>query len=148
MKELSGEQLEYAVSRFVSLYQSRDIKQTELERISGVNQSTISKIVRPQEDEKYTPSAEVLQKLFKALGFRLTDILNESDHVADEIAGYLATPLTGLSVKEDEEIRKVVASIRAITREAQFADPGFDIYGLATSLTRNSMQTSVLPKCT
>jgi len=128
LKELSGEQLEYAVSRFVSLYQSRDIKQTELERISGVNQSTISKIVRPQEDEKYTPSAEVLQKLFKGLGFRLADILNESDHVADEIAGYLATPLTGLSVREDDEIRKVVASIRAVTREEQFADPSFDIY--------------------
>jgi len=128
MKELSGEQLEYAVSRFVSLHQSRDVKQTELERLSGVNQSTISKIVRPQEGEKYMPSVEVLQKLFKALGFRLTDILSESDHLADEIAGYLATPLTGLTVKEDDEIRKVVDSIRTITREAQFANPGFDIY--------------------
>jgi len=128
MKDLSAEQSEYAVSRFVSLYQSRDLKQTELERISGVNQSTISKIVHPQGGEKYTPSVDVLQKLFKALGFRLTDILNESDHLSDEIAGYLATPLTGLSSEQDQELRRVVESIRSIAREGQFANPEFDIY--------------------
>src|ERR1017187_2477435 len=103
MKELSNEQLEYAVSRFVSIYQSRGIKQTELERMteSEVAQSTISKIVRPQDGDKYTPSVDVLQRLFKALGLRLEDILHESDHLADEIVGYLATPLTGLSPQED-----------------------------------------------
>ena len=128
MKDLSAEQSEYAVSRFVSLYQSRDLKQTELERISGVNQSTISKIVHQQGSERYAPSVDVLQKLFKALGFRLTDILSESDHVSDEIAGYLATPLTGLSTKQDEELRRVVESIRSIAREPQFVNPDFDIY--------------------
>jgi transcriptional regulator with XRE-family HTH domain len=128
MKELSSEQLEYAVSRFVSLYQSREIKQTELERLSEVTQSTISKIVHPQDGEKYTPSAEVLQKLFKPLGFRLADILNESDHLADEIVGYLATPLTGLTEKQDAEVRRVVYSIRALTGEPQFSNPSFDVY--------------------
>lgn len=128
MKELSSEQLEYAVSRFVSIYQSREIKQTELERISGVNQSTISKIVRPQDGEKYMPSSDVLQKLFKALGYPLDNILNESDHLTDEIVGYLATPLTGLTSREDEELRRVVASIREISHDAQFTNPSFDVY--------------------
>ncbi len=127
-KELSLERVEYAVSRFVSILQSRDIKQTELERLSEVNQSTISKIVHPQEGDKYTPSAEVLTKLFKALGFRLGDILNESDHLTDEIAGYLATPLTGLTAKEDAEVRKAVDSIRKVAQCEQFVHPGFEIY--------------------
>src|SRR5258708_13621977 len=126
MKDLSKEHVEYAVSYFVSVCQSRDIKQTELERISGVNQSTISKIIHPQDDgEKYTPSEDVLQKLFQALGFKLANILNESDRLTDEIAGYLATPLTGLSVKEDEEVRTVVHTIRRVATEDQFATPCF-----------------------
>jgi transcriptional regulator with XRE-family HTH domain len=130
MKELSNEQLEYAVSRFVSIYQSRGIKQTELERMteSEVAQSTISKIVRPQDGDKYTPSVDVLQRLFKALGLRLEDILHESDHLADEIVGYLATPLTGLSPQEDEELRRVVMSIRRIVGDEQFKNPTFDVY--------------------
>ena len=129
MKDLSKEQSEYAVSCFVSIYQSREIKQTELERISGVDQSTISKIVRSRDDgEKYTPSADVLQKLFQALGFKLADILSESDHLADEIVGYLATPLTGLSPKEDDEVRRVVAAIRSLAAEPQFSNPRFEVY--------------------
>lgn len=128
MKELSNEQLEYAVSRFVSIYQSRDIKQTELERMSEVAQSTISKIVRPQDGDKYTPSVDVLQRLFKALGLRLEDILHESDHLADEIVGYLATPLTGLNSQEDDELRRVVKSIRTIVCDEQFRNPRFDVY--------------------
>ncbi|HLX82675.1 MAG TPA: helix-turn-helix transcriptional regulator [Terriglobales bacterium] len=128
MKELSSEQLEYAVSRFVSICQSREITQTELERLSQVNQSTISKIMRPQDGDKYTPSKEVLQKLFMALGFRLENILTESEHLADEIVGYLATPLTGLSRQEDVELRRVVESVRAITRDDQFTNPSFDVY--------------------
>lgn len=129
MKELSKEQVEYAVGCFVGLYQSRGIKQTEFERISGVKQSTISKIVHPQEgEEKYTPSPETLQKLFQALGVKLTDILNEVDHLADEIVGYLATPLTALSPKEDGEVRRLVKTIRSVAAEEEFVDPRFDIY--------------------
>jgi len=130
MKDLTKEQLEYAVGRFVSLYQSREIKQTELERSSGVTQSTISKIVsRFQENgERYVPGTETLQKLFQALGFRLADILHESDEFADEISGYLATPLTGLSESEDAEVRRVVDSIRAIAAEVEFAAPKFEVY--------------------
>jgi transcriptional regulator with XRE-family HTH domain len=130
MKELTDEQLEFAVSRFVSIYQSRGMKQTELERLTGseVTQSTISKIVRPQDGEKYAPSVDVLQRLFKALGLPLEDILIESDHLPDEIVGYLATPLTGLSSEEDSELRRVVASIRAVVCDSQFRNPSFDVY--------------------
>jgi transcriptional regulator with XRE-family HTH domain len=129
MRELSKEQTEYAVGCFVSIYQSREMKQTELERISGVGQSTISKIVHPQdEDEKYGPSADVLQKLFQALGFKLADILNESDHLGDEIVCYLATPLTGLGPVEDQEIRRVVTTVRAIASDKEFANPSFGVY--------------------
>src|ERR1700690_815853 len=128
MKELSKEQVEYAVSRFVSISQSREMTQTELERLSQVDQSTISKIIRPRDGEKYTPSVEVLQRLFMALGFRLENILNEPDHVAGEIVGYLATPLTGLGAQEDTELRRVVECIRAIAHDKEFANPSFDLY--------------------
>ena len=128
MKELSNEQLEYAVSRFVSISQSREMTQTELERLSQVDQSTISKIIHPRSGEKYTPSAEVLQKLFMALGFRLENILNESDHLVGQVVGYLATPLTGLGPEEDAELRRVVESIRAIASDKQFTNPSFNIY--------------------
>jgi transcriptional regulator with XRE-family HTH domain len=120
MKELSNEQVEYAVICLVSICQSRGFKQKELERLSQVDQSTISKIIHPRDGEKYTPSEDVLQKLFKALGFPLENILNESDHLVDEIVGYLATPLTGLSPQEDDELRRVVAAIRTIARDEQF----------------------------
>lgn len=130
MKELTDEQLEYAVSRFVSIYQSRGMKQTELERLteSEVTQSTISKIVHPQAEEKYTPSVDVLQRLFKALGYPLENILNESDRLADEIVGYLATPLTGLNAHEDAELRRVVSSIRAIVSDGRYSNPKFGVY--------------------
>ena len=124
MKDLSSEQSEFAVSCFVSICQSRDVKQVELERISSVDQSTISKIVHSRgSGEKYTPSAEVLQKLFQALGIKLTDILNESDHLSDEIVGYLATPLTGLTPGEDEEVRRVVAAVRKLPRATVHQPP-------------------------
>jgi len=129
MKELSNQQAEYAVSCFVSIYQSREVKQVELERISGVDQSTISKIIHSRDGgEKYTASAEILQKLFQALGIKLSDILHESDHLADEIMGYLATPLTALTADEDEELRRVVATVRRVAAEPEFANPRFEVY--------------------
>src|SRR5439155_13162317 len=116
-----------AVSCLVGICQSRDIKQTELERISNVDQSTISKTLRSRDNgEKYTPSTEVLQKLFQALGIKLSDILNESEHLADEIVGYLATPLTGLTQKEDQEVRRIVVTVRKLLSE--FTNPRFEVY--------------------
>jgi transcriptional regulator with XRE-family HTH domain len=129
MKELTNEQAEYAVSCFVSIYQSREIKQVELERMSGVDQSTISKIVHSRDGgEKYAPSTEVLEKLFQAMGIKLADIIYESDHLTEEIVGYLATPLTCLSAREDQEVRRVVEKIRKIAAESEFTNPPFKVY--------------------
>ena len=131
MKDLTREQIEYAVSRFIRLMEVRALKQQWIASMSGVNQSTISKIEngwKEQGAEKYLPSEDILTKLFKALGHKLTDILNESDSVGNEILGYLATPLTGLSPIQDLGLRNVVVQIREIASGPQFASPAFEIY--------------------
>jgi len=131
MRELSMEQIEYAIGRLVRLVEFREIKQTQLEQQSGVNQSTISKILSRAQDnggDRYTPSEEVLRKLFQALGLKLTDILNESNSLSDEILGYLATPLTSVGRESDEKLRRVVQTVRGIAGEQHFASPRFDIY--------------------
>src|SRR6266550_627105 len=112
MQELTKEKTEYAVGRLIRLIESRKIKQTQLEQWSGVNQSTISKILSPSQEiggDRYTPSEEILRKLFQALGLKLADIVVESDRIADEIIGYLATPLTGLTPNAEKEVRKVIS---------------------------------------
>lgn len=131
MRELTMEQIEYALARLRRLIEFRDIKQTQLEEMSSVTQSTISKILSRSQDscgEGYTPSEEVLRKLFQALGLKLTDILNESDSVSEQILGYLATPLTALTEHKDKELRRNVARIRAIAADRQFRAPPFEIY--------------------
>src|ERR1700727_2597462 len=99
MSELTREQVEFAVGRLVRLVETRKITQTHLEQTSGVNQSTNSKILSGRQEpgaEKHAPSEETLTKLFSAIGLKLNDILNESDRLADQLVGYMATPLTGL----------------------------------------------------
>lgn len=131
MRELKMEQIEYAVGRLCQLVESRKMKQTQLGKISGVNQSTISKIFSNSQydgGEKYTPSEEILKKLFQALGLKLSDILNESDCFPAEILGYLATPLTALSQVSDKELRQVVDKIRSTAADKQFGPPRFEIY--------------------
>jgi transcriptional regulator with XRE-family HTH domain len=131
MRELTKEQVEYAVAWLVRLIEIREVKQTWLAAQSGISQSTISKIQTGSKEpggEKYTPSEEVLTKLFRALGLKLSEILNESDSMAEEILGYLATPLTGLSAYEDQEVRKVVKTVRDVASEERFTAPPFEIY--------------------
>jgi transcriptional regulator with XRE-family HTH domain len=131
MQELTTEQTEYAVGRLMRIIESRKIKQTQLEQWSGVNQSTISKILSPSQEiggDRYTPSEEVLRKLFQALGLKLTDIIIESDRIADEILGYLATPLTGLAPNAEKEVRRVIDLIRDVASEKEFNSPRFEIY--------------------
>ena len=124
------EQIEYALGRLVQLVASRETTQTQLAQISRVNQSTISKILSSSQDggEKYVPSEDILKKLFQALGLKLSDILNESDCLPDEILGYLATPLTGLSESADKQLRQVVSKIRSAAAHKQFEAPRFEIY--------------------
>ena len=130
MKELTKEQVEYAVGRLVRLVEYREMTQTQLEERSGVNQSTISKILTRSHENgnDYTPSGDILKKLFSVLGLKLTDILNESDRIAEEILGYLATPLTGLNETTDKEVRRVVNTIKNIALDKAFESPQFEIY--------------------
>jgi transcriptional regulator with XRE-family HTH domain len=80
--------------------------------------------------KKPLPNVDVLTKLFKAIGYNLTDVLNESDAAPQEIAGYLATPLTAVveSGKKDSELRDVVDRIRDIAKSPEFTTPPFDLY--------------------
>jgi transcriptional regulator with XRE-family HTH domain len=71
MENLTVEQLSFAVATLENLVNARGLTQTQLEHLSGVKQSQISKILSRQAD----PSPEVLIKLFKALGLKLDDIL-------------------------------------------------------------------------
>jgi transcriptional regulator with XRE-family HTH domain len=131
MRELTREQIEYAVGRLVRLVESRGITQTQLEQASGVNQSTISKIFSGWQEpgaDKYSPSEEVLTKLFAAIGLKLNNILNESDRFADHLVGYMATPLTGVSAAADKEIRRVVKMVSDIAAGEEFFAPKFEIY--------------------
>jgi transcriptional regulator with XRE-family HTH domain len=129
---LNREQLEYAVTRLKRLIDLMEVTQTQLEAWSGVNQSTISKIVSPLPDNgaepRYTPSEDTLRKLFKALGQRLENIITESEGITSEITGYLATPLTGLPPAGDKEVRRAVRLIKAVASEKAFDSPKFDIY--------------------
>lgn len=132
MKDLSKEQIEYAVARLRAIVESRKVTQAQLQQWSSVHQSTISKILSASQEnggEPYTPSEDVLKKLFRALGLTLAEVLTESDRVAEEILGYLATPLTGLCPAADEEIGRIVDRIRRIACDSEvFNSPPFELY--------------------
>jgi transcriptional regulator with XRE-family HTH domain len=145
---LTHEQIEYALARLTSLIELRGLNQTQLEQLSSVPQPTISKILNRQEAvgidtrKPSLPSVDVLTKLFRALGLRLTDVLNEPDAVPQEIVGYLATPLTGVvrDPKSDSELSAVVARIKDAVAAPEFSHPMFDVYwpGDHTHPTRNA----------
>ena len=126
MKQLSKEHTEYAVGRLHQLVQHRGYSQPQLEQLSRVNQSTISKIFA----RTLNPSEANLKKLFQAVGLRLEDILNETDAVGHELLGYLASPLTSIAGddKGESTLQDVIAKIKAIAQEKEFVNPAFDIY--------------------
>ena len=94
MRELKREEIEYAIGRLEVYMTSRGLNQSDLEDLSGVEQSTISKILH----RKQEPSLDNLQKLFGGLGLQLPDVLSAAaDRLPKILQGYLATPLTGLS---------------------------------------------------
>ncbi len=131
MRRLTTEQIEYALGRLVCLVKFRGMTQTQLETVSGVNQSTISKIFSHSQNDaadNYSPSEEVLTKLFQALGLKLTEILNEPDCLPNKILGYLATPLTALNSTSHKELRRVVDEIRVLAADKRFDPPPFEIY--------------------
>jgi len=129
MGQLSRERIEYAVARLACVYTTRDLTQPQLEKLSGVSQGTISKILHPQDDDPYKPTEEVLGKLFRALGLNLVEILNEPDCLPEKIIGYLATPLTGLAdAQQHKNLRKVVTDLRTIAGDQSFDSPPLEIY--------------------
>lgn len=127
MENLTVEQLSFAIATLENLVNARALTQTQLEDLSGVKQSQISKILSRQAD----PSPEVLVKLFKALGLKLDDILHDATIAsADELLGYLATPLTAVvtSPGQSAELERVVAELRRCALAEEFANPRFNLY--------------------
>lgn len=124
MTQLSKEQLGFAVGRLQQLIEYRKLSQSQLEAWSGIAQSTISKILKRSQD----PSADNLKKLCRAIGVKLSDLTNEIEVFGHELVGYLATPLTGLTLAEDAELRKLVERIKGLVNSDEFDDPRFDLY--------------------
>jgi transcriptional regulator with XRE-family HTH domain len=138
MKELSKEQLEYAVGCIKNVASKHGLNQPMLAEMSGVNQSTISKI--------YSGAAgttrEVLSKICRPLGLKLTDVLlHENTECNQPLCGYLATPLSGLEPASEAQIEKLVRTIKTV---AQATDPSIDLYwpGDYTHPTRNPVFTA------
>jgi len=120
MRGLKKEEIEYAIGRLDAYMASRDLNQNDLEGLSGVEQSTISKILH----RKQEPSPENLQRLFAGLGLQLADVLRAAaDRLPKVLQGYLATPLTGLTEQEDASVRRVVEAVRRCTDVAEFNSP-------------------------
>lgn len=124
MDKLTKEEIAYSVALLTRYRESRDISQGELEKKTGIAQSTISKI----EKGTMSPSAENLEKLFDALGLRLSNILADSEAGNGEIQGYFATPLTGLNQQEDQEVRRVVSAVKSYALDAASGDLPFQLY--------------------
>jgi transcriptional regulator with XRE-family HTH domain len=130
MGQLSIEQVEYAIASLVRIVAYRRLTQTELGELSGVTQPTISKILSHSQkgDDNYSPTEEILSKLFQGLGLKLHDILNEPDCLPERIYGYLATPLTALTETAHKALRKAVNDMRAVAADTTFDSCPFDIY--------------------
>jgi hypothetical protein len=62
------------------------------------------------------PSVDALKKLCRVIGVKLSDLTNEVELFGHELVGYLATPLTRLSLPQDVELRKVVDRTKANPR--------------------------------
>jgi len=125
MRELKKEEIEYAIGRLEVYMASRGLNQSDLEELSDVEQSTISKILH----RKQEPSLENLQKLVCGLGLQLADVLSAAaDRLPKILQGYLATPLTGLTELEDASVRSVVEAVRRCSGAAEFSNPPINIY--------------------
>ena len=124
MKELSKEQLEYAVTSLKRIVEVRDYNQPQLERLSGVNQSTISKVL----NRNLIPSYEMLEKLYQGVGLKITDVLNEADDPTQHLYGYLASPLTGIvrDARAERELVRVITLLKESARS--FRDPDMELY--------------------
>jgi len=135
MTTMNSEEKAWVVKHIEQVRDSRGLKQVQLSELSGVPQPQISKIFSHQLE----PPVEVLRKLSEALGLKLDDLLEEAPR-SDELVGYLATPLTGLSGEAERERDRVVAEIREIASADEFKDPSLRFYwpGDFTHPTKNA----------
>jgi transcriptional regulator with XRE-family HTH domain len=127
MESISPEQCEFAVEFLKSIKESRGYSQVEMEQLSSVDQSTISKILNGQ----MQPTTDTLIKLFDGLGVKLEHVLREAASTSNEIVGYLATPLTGVATgRTDLQLRRAVERIKTIASEQHFstAPSRFQLY--------------------
>lgn len=124
MRQLSTEKLQFAAARLALIRARMGISQIELAELSGVGQSTISKIL----GDDNSPTEDALAKLFEGLGYNLYDIVSASGSVPEKLFGYLATPLTALRESAHGALRKVVGDVRAIAADRAFDSLPFDIY--------------------
>lgn len=138
MAEITVAQREYAAKYLQKMAEKRGYTQKQLDELSGVNQSTISKIFNGE----FLPSEDMLRKLSLAIGLNLSEIVEEADALPDGLTGYLATPLTELAKdsKAEAEVVSVVKKIRTIAADTEFLNPGFSLYwpGDHTHPTRNA----------
>src|SRR5260370_33384062 len=97
------DQCEFAVEVLRSIKESRGYSQVEMEQLSSVDQSTISKGLKGQ----MQPTAETLTRLFDGFGVKLEHVLREATSTSNEIVRYLGTPLTTVATgRADLERRR------------------------------------------
>jgi transcriptional regulator with XRE-family HTH domain len=121
---LSKEQIEYAVTFLIQLAESRGLNGTQLHQLSGVSQPTVSLVI----SRAQPPSRDVLEKLCRAVGVPLADIIHCEAAVSKSLHIYLATPLTEV-VRDpamDAELRRIVQKIKEVA--STFDNPAFELY--------------------
>ena len=81
---LRQEEIEYAIGRLEICKNSRGLSQTDLGALTGVEQSTISKILKRQQE----PSIEILQKLFEGLGLAASQCGRRANGYSNQLLGF------------------------------------------------------------
>src|SRR5690348_10888750 len=107
MKALDEKDIEFALACLKSIINRHGWTQPQLAQLSGMNQSTISKVF----SGSMSPSPENLQKLCRAVGLRVADVLPKGAEISHDLCGYLATPLTGLTQLYEAHLGKTVEQI-------------------------------------
>lgn len=144
MSALSAEQKAFAVALLEQVVRARELTQTQLQALSDVPQSQISKI----RSQQVQPTEEVLRKLFEAVGLKLEDALHEAPTSSGELVGYLATPLTGLDSQAEIERDRVVNRVRAVAARDAFTGPKLRLYWPGTTPTPAATRTGPPNRCT
>jgi transcriptional regulator with XRE-family HTH domain len=74
------------------------------------------------------PTADILRKVCAGLGTNFEEVVRTPQRAAPYLLGYLATPLTGLSDRQDRELRRVVATLKSLAGLEFFSNPRIELY--------------------